>query len=238
MSNKLKILAIIPARAGSKRLAGKNTREICGKPLISWSIEFAKGQPEITNILVSTDSYEIALIAKNCGAHVPWLRPANLASDYASTVDVITHALAKESAAGRDYDFFVLLQPTSPIRSSEIFKQALGRSIAMNGSSVISVGLAKSNPLWCFSLKGDDQLRPYLDEKSHVTRSQDLPSLYEATGNIYIMGVQKFLKTNNLFGESLYAVISPDRRYDVDIDDEIDWIFAESLIAKYGLGFD
>lgn len=229
------ILAIIPARAGSKRLPGKNTKNICGKPLIAWTIDFARQLPEIADVLVSTDSKEIADIAKSCGASVPWLRPDSLATDMSNTSDVILHALETERQNGREYKYFVLLQPTSPIRSFGFIRNGIKCCLENNGELVVSFAPAKSNPFWMYKYNSNGiNFMPFVDQKGFVSRSQDLPPLYEVTGNFYVMGVQNFIKNKALFTNEIYGVLSSNRILDCDIDDSYDWDVAEMLMNKYG----
>lgn len=170
----MRILALIPARGGSKRLPGKNIRVLGGKPLIVWSIDVAKDIPEICDILVSTDDPAIAAVCAAAGALVPWLRPADLATDTASSVDVALHALDLYESEKGAVDGLLLLQPTSPFRlpttlekAIEIFKKEGGLH------SVVSISPANTNPAWCFRFTGKG-MEPFFGWDAIERRSQDL----------------------------------------------------------------
>lgn len=230
----MKTLALILARGGSKRLPGKNVKLLGGIPLIAWSIRFAKDHPAIDHIVVSTDDLEIAQVARENMVDMPWLRPAELASDTASSVDAIIHALKAESAAGREYDYFVLLQPTSPFRDPAMLNEALRISKLNQGNSVVAMAPAKTHPLWCYRVTEDGLAEPYIkDNEGAISRSQDLPPAYEVTGNLYVVGVKGFMKSPGFFNEGTKAVISTNRIFDCDIDDEIDWEFAASIAKNF-----
>ena len=134
-----RVLALIPARAGSKRIVNKNIKLFAGKPLIAWTIEAAKVCENITDIVVSTDGEDIAAIAKQYGAEIPFMRPDNLSSDTALSIDVVLHAIDFLSESGRDYDLLLLLQPTSPLRSTSDISTAIDFFNRSNAQGVISV---------------------------------------------------------------------------------------------------
>ena len=227
-------LALILARGGSKRLPGKNVKLLGNLPLITWSIEFAKGHPGIDNIVVSTDDSDIARVARDAGVAVPWLRPAELASDTATSVDAILHALSAEAAAGREYEQLVLLQPTSPFRDPAMLAEALIISRSNGGCPVVAVGAAKSHPLWCYKVTAEGTAVPYVsNEDGAVSRSQDLPAAYEITGNLYVAGVKPFLENPAFLNERTRVVVSTNRILDCDIDDELDWELAASIAKKF-----
>ena len=169
----LKILALIPARGGSKRILGKNIRPLGGRSLILWSIDAAKEISEICNIMVSTDDPATAEIARNAGVLVPWLRPAELASDTATSVDVALHALDWYEKEKGMVDGLLLLQPTSPFRSRETIERGIWLFHQHHFRTVIGVSPATSHPMWCFRIEGD-QMKPFIEEKMPL-RTQDLP---------------------------------------------------------------
>jgi CMP-N,N'-diacetyllegionaminic acid synthase len=143
----MRILVLIPARGGSKRLPDKNIRLLGGSPLIVWSINVAKNIPEICDTLVSTDSHEIAEIARNAGATVPWLRPSEMATDSASTTDVCLHALEWYENKHGKVDGLLLLQPTSPFRSRDTILRGIELFRLHKHCSVIGVCAAESHPM-------------------------------------------------------------------------------------------
>lgn len=227
-----RVLALITARGGSKRLPGKNIKPLAGKPLIAWSIEFAQHQPEIDELVVSTDAPEIAAVARRLGVEVPWLRPAELASDTASSVDVVKHALAAQAARGRHYDYLVLLQPTTPFRDPAMLSEALTRCQQAEGAPVLAFGAAQTHPGWCFRHDHAGRLVRYVDLDPGITRSQDLPPAYTVSGSFYVIGVARFLASPGFIAPDMQGVFSADRRYDCDIDDEMDWLVAEALARR------
>lgn len=230
----LKILAIIPAREGSKRVPKKNARMLASKPLLNWSIEAVKDIDCVVDILVSTDSTEIAKIATDAGALVPWLRPAELATDTASSVDVCLHALDWYEAHKEVVNGVLLLQPTSPFRSKSSIQQSLEMYSKNRPCSVIGVSSVHHHPAWCFKIK-NDRLEPWASADNLHLRSQDLESVYTINGSIYLISPhllrqeQAFYvtkaKTLPFIMDGLFEAI--------DIDTERDWILAE-LIAMYG----
>jgi CMP-N-acetylneuraminic acid synthetase len=227
-------LALILARGGSKRLPGKNVKLLGNFPLIAWSINFAKGHPGIDNIVVSTDDSEIAQVSREYGVDVPWLRPAEFASDTATSVDTILHALKTEAMAGREYDQLVLLQPTSPFRDPAMLTEALEVSRANEGCPVVAVGAAKSHPLWCYKVTAEGTAVPYVsNNEGAVSRSQDLPLAYEITGNLYVVGVKSFLENPEFLNARSRVVVSTNKILDCDIDDELDWELATSIAKKF-----
>jgi CMP-N-acetylneuraminic acid synthetase len=227
-------LALILARGGSKRLPGKNVKLLGNLPLIAWSINFAKGHSGVDNIVVSTDDAEIAQVALENGVDVPWLRPAELASDTATSVDAILHALKAEAMEGREYEHLVLLQPTSPFRDPAMLTEALEKSRSSGGCPVVAVGAAKSHPLWCYKIAEDGSAVPYFsNEEGTVSRSQDLPPAYEITGNLYVVGVKSFLEKPEFLNACTKVVVSTNRMLDCDIDDELDWDLATCIAKKF-----
>jgi CMP-N,N'-diacetyllegionaminic acid synthase len=149
----MRILALITARGGSKRLPGKNICLLGGKPLIVWSINIAKDIPEVVDTLVSTDDKEVAEIAKNADALVPWLRPQELAADTASSVDVCLHALEWYVKEDGTVDGLMLLQPTSPFRNHKSVLQGIKIFSSHQHRSVNGVSPAETHPMWCFKIE-------------------------------------------------------------------------------------
>ena len=226
----MKILALVPARGGSKRLPGKNIRLLGQKPLITWSIDVVKGIPEISHILVSTDSVEIAQVAQDAGALVPWLRPSELATDSSKSVEVVIHALDWYEPKYGSIDGVLLLQPTSPFRSRKTVIR--GIELFQNNAfkSVLGVSPSHSHPLWTFTLQGG-KLYPYI-AKSHSfnTRSQDLPSAYVINGAFYLATPQQIRETRS-FVDSINTPLIINAQWEyLDIDTEWDWQIAEHLV--------
>jgi CMP-N,N'-diacetyllegionaminic acid synthase len=221
MKNKHDILAIIPARGGSKRLPGKNILDFAGKPLIAWTIDAALKSKYINNIIVSTDDAQIASIAKEYGAKVPFLRPDNLASDEATTIDVVLDLLSRIS---EKYKYIALLQPTSPLRTY----QHIDESVEQLGDkdSVVSV-VKTEHPLeWCNTLPSDKNLDNFIDDSVRNKRSQDLPDRYRINGAIYIVKTDVLLRVKSFLLEKGAVAYVMDRDSSIDIDHKQDFIIA------------
>ena len=225
------VIAIIPARAGSKGLSGKNIRELCGKPLVAWTIEKAKKSEYIDVIIVSTDSQEIAEIAKSYGAVVPFLRPADLASDSSPTYDAINHALDYyRQTESQEFEYTVLLEPTSPLREDGDIDRMLeildGRQDEFD--SIISVGEVSEHPSIMKRLNGD-QMGPFCPELTQTTRRQDNMPAYFPYGVAYIAKTSNFLEEKTFYtNRSTYFSIKRYQNY--EIDDVYDFLCVESIM--------
>ena len=220
-----KYLAIIPARGGSKRLPNKNILDLNGKPLISWSIETAKKSKNIDEIVVSSDSDKILEIAKKYDVNII-KRPDELATDTASSIDVIKHVIENYPK----YKYIVLLQPTSPLRTEKHIDEAIELLEKKNADAVISVCEMDHSPLWSNILPENLSMENFLREDVKNKRSQDLPKYYRLNGAIYICKTDKFLEKNTFFlDQNIYAYVM-DRKSSVDIDDEIDFKLAEIVL--------
>ena len=224
------IVAVVPARGGSKRIPQKNITELVGKPLIAYSIEAAKKSKYINRVLVSTDDPEIARTAKTFGADVPFLRPKELSQDDTPSLPVIQHAIRYlENAENLRVDIVVLLQPTSPIRSETSIDETIKKLIETKADSVVTVYQNKHHPFWSFTANGD-KLSPYSKEGMNL-RYQDLPVLYSLNGSIYALRRDVLLEKNSIFGSDTRSVVMPQQE-SIDIDDYYDLFVAEMQI-KY-----
>lgn len=226
MINK-KVIAIIPARGGSKRLPRKNILPLSGKPLIGWTIEAAIKSEIFDEIIVSTDDHEIANISESFGAKVPFIRPKNLSGDSVGSIGVIKHALQWYSANHINFTDVVLLQPTSPLRNEQDIKAAYDMYTLNNASSVISVCEVDHPSAWCNTLGSSLSLKGFI--KSEGVRSQDFDKEYRLNGAIYIWEVEKLLVQNLTIIEPSFATIMP-RTRSVDIDEEIDFKIAQAIM--------
>jgi len=226
----VRILALVPARGGSKRLPGKNLRVLAGKPLIAWSIQVAKGINEVCDILVSTDCTAIADVARGVGALVPWLRPESLANDEATSVDVCRHAVDWYESTRGPLDGLLLLQPTSPLRRRATVLRGIEMFRTRGYRPVIGVSLARSHPLWCFRLEGET-MRPFIDENGLKLRSQDLPPAYEINGALYVVAPGHLRKHRSFYSTDMVPLIMDAAGEDIDIDTERDWRLAEATLA-------
>ena len=225
----MRILALITARGGSKRLPGKNIRSLGGSPLIVWSIDVVKGNPEICDILVSTDDASIAEVARNAGALVPWLRPAELATDTASSVDVCLHALDWYEGENGKVDGLLLLQPTSPFRSRDSVLRGIELFRGHHRRPVLGVSPAKSHPMRCFQIEGES-MRPFIHEGASHLRSQDLPLAYVENGAFYLIVPEDLRKLRSFSSDDMVPLVIDEPKERIDIDTEWDWKMAEAVL--------
>ena len=227
----MKILALIVARGGSKRLPGKNIRLLAGKPLIVWSIDVAKNIPEICDILVSTDDPAIASVCKEAGAYVPWLRPAELATDTASSVDVALHALDWYEAERGAVDGILLLQPTSPFRTQATVQRGIVLFCQHGYQPVLGVSPTHAHPMWMLKMKGD-YLAPLMQEHGLETCSQDLPSTYVVNGAFYLIAPSELRSSHSFMGARAMPLLVESTQEAMDIDTEWDFKMAEFILAS------
>jgi N-acylneuraminate cytidylyltransferase len=181
-------LALIPARGGSKGLPGKNIRPLAGLPLIAHSIQLARLCPEISRVVVSTDSQEIISVAQKYGAETPFVRPAELAADDTPMWPVIRHALQSvEERSAQSYDYLVLLDPTSPGRLPEDIHGAIGKLHASSKAvGIIGVSQPEFNPIWHCVVEKDGFMSDMFEDGSKYNRRQDLPTVYRINATLYI----------------------------------------------------
>ncbi len=218
------ILAIVTARGGSKRLPGKNLRRLGGKPLISWTIEAAQSARSVSRTIVSSEDPEIIAAALATGAEVPFIRPQQLSTDSACSIDVVRHAL---DAVGEHYDMFVLLQPTSPLRTGEDIDQAIRLCRDRRAPTCVSVSPFQKPASWLYDAGPDDIIRPALDAKSAA--GEDNRTVIP-NGAIYVAQTDWFRRNRALISPKTVGYVMP-RERSVDIDDELDFILAETLLA-------
>jgi N-acylneuraminate cytidylyltransferase/CMP-N,N'-diacetyllegionaminic acid synthase len=226
-----RIVALIPARGGSKGLPRKNVLPLNGKPLIAWTIEQAKASVHIDRVIVSTDDEEIASVARAHGADVPFLRPKELASDTAKAMDVILHALSWLEENRDRYDVFVLLQPTSPLRTTEDIDNALTLLFSKDARAIVSVCETEHHPYWSNVLPADGSLDGFLRPDIMNKNRQELPTFYRLNGAINAAYCDHLRTGKTFFGKGAYAFVMPGER-SVDIDTRIDFQLAELLIGK------
>jgi CMP-N-acetylneuraminic acid synthetase len=222
-----KFLAIIPARGGSKRLPNKNILKLNNKPLIAWSIEAAKDSKYIDTVVVSSDSNKILNIAKQLNVDT-LKRPDYLASDTATTIDTVKHTIKFYP----DYEYIVLLQPTSPLRNAKHIDEAIELLISKNADAIISVCESEHSPLWMNTLDKTLSMKNFLNKELINKRSQDLKKYYRLNGAIYICKTKKLLEQNTFFlNDKIYAYIM-DKKSSVDIDDEFDFLIAKAIFNE------
>ena len=233
-----RILAIIPARGGSKRLPRKNLLQLGGKPLIAWTIEAALSCPYIDEVMVTTDDYEIAEVSKKHGAKVPFLRPDELAGDNATSFDAVKHTIDfYQAELGKNFDYIIMLQPTSPLRTSLNISEAIEQRAEKQASAIISVCEVDHSPLWMNTLPSDQNMLKFIPENVKNKRSQDLPQNYRLNGAIYICEVSRLINERTFFiSQDIYAYIMS-KETSIDIDTLDDFQYAEYLHKKFLLQY-
>lgn len=229
----MKILAIIPARGGSKGVPNKNIKHLNGKPLMSYTSEIALKSKFLNKVIVSTDDYEIAEVAKSLGLDVPFIRPNNLAADTSPTLPVIQHALNHFKELGEEFDAVCLLQVTSPSRTLDFLNNCIAKFILKEPDSLISVLEIphQFNPHWVFEENEIGNLSISTGEKKIIVRRQELPKAYYRDGSVYITKSKIILEENSLFGSKISYLINP-VEHNVNIDTLNDWLKAEKYFKN------
>lgn len=227
MINGKKVLAIIPARGGSKSVPRKNIKPLCGHPLIAWTINEAKKSAYIDRLIVSTDDEEIAEVARKYDCEVPFLRPAELAQDHTPGIDPVLHALKMIPG----FDYVMLLQPTSPLRKVIDIDGCLEKCIYEKAKSSVSVTLVDKSPYWMYSMTERNFLEPVLDNKTTYMRRQDIPSTYTLNGAVYVAESKWLQSTQSFLTQETIGFIMPKER-SLDIDTPLDLLIVEFLLMK------
>jgi len=225
-------LAVIPARAGSKRVPGKNTRTFAGKPLIQWSLEFARAYPGFDEVSISTDCQEVARVARACGESLSWMRPPELATDEAGTVDVILHALDEYQVRGQSFERVAVLQPTTPFRRADRWREAQ-RLLDLGSPAIVGVTAVEQHPYWTYWLDANGCMQPCFPGQSKQ-RSQELPAAAAINGALYWIDVSVLMETRSFAPPGVHAVLFDDALESIDIDTEQDWLRAEQLLLGSG----
>lgn len=228
MKNNKRIIAIIPARKGSKGIKDKNIKLLKGKPLIAYSIEAGLNSKYIDKVIVSTDGEKIANIAKMYGAEVPFLRPKNLSTDTAKTIDAVIYCIDELKKCGEIYDYIVLLQPTQPLRQSWHIDEAIELIFEKNEEGLVSVSEVRDNPILIRSIDENGYTKSLLKECS-TRRRQDFDIYYRVNGAIYINKINENFNNSTSLNDNKLAYIM-DSSYDVDIDELNDFKIAELFI--------
>jgi N-acylneuraminate cytidylyltransferase/CMP-N,N'-diacetyllegionaminic acid synthase len=232
MINNKKIIAVIPARSGSKGLPNKNVRELGGKPLIFWTIQAAKQSKYLDEIVVSTDSDQIAKIAAEYGAHVPFIRPKELALDTTPTIDVIKHSLDFfREELNKDFDYTMLLEPTSPLRDVSDIDCALeDLEKNIDATSLVGVALTEvQNPAFLVKIDPSGYLRNLNNETIQPVRRQDIDAVYFLEGSVYVSETIQLEKFNSFYQNKTIGMVIPKWK-SLEIDDLEDFIMVEALM--------
>jgi len=228
----MKLLAVIPAKSGSRGIPNKNATLIAGKPLIQWTIECALAAPSVDRVLVTTDSPELADLAVRNGADAPFLRPPELARDDTPGIDPVIHVikwLRKHESLFPEY--VVALQPTSPLREPEDIEGVLKLALEKDADAVVSVVTVNQHPLWMKTIDPDGLMRNFMPEKEMPFRRQDLPDLYTLNGAIYLGRAEVVLTAGGWYTERTYGYVMPPEK-SIDVDTPWDLNLADLLLRK------
>ena len=212
-------------------MPGKNLRSVAGKPLIAWTIETALQCPLLDRVIVTTDSPEIVAVAREFGAEVPFMRPAELAGDDVPGVDPLIHAV-QWLEAEQQYrpDLVVLLQPTSPLRGVEEIEGSIRLIVDKSADSVISVAPAPTHPYWMRTVDDAGRMRDFIEHDRSISRRQDLPPVYAVDGTIYLIRREVLLRERALYVKNTVALIMTEHR-SLDIDTEWDLRLADLALT-------
>lgn len=228
----LNVLGVIPARRGSKGVPRKNVRQVGGRPLVAWTWLAALAAPSLSRLLVSTDDPAVVRLARAAGVEVPFMRPTRLASDTASAVDVMLHALEwLDHHEGYRPDAVMWLQPTSPLRTATDIEAALALFRAKRAASVVSVCEAEQHPAWMKRITPRGQLTPWDGRLRFADRRQELPPLFRLNGALYVTRTRDLLRRQTFYPPATYAYVMP-RERSLDIDTEWDLRVADLVLTR------
>jgi CMP-N-acetylneuraminic acid synthetase len=227
----MRVLAIIPARGGSKRLPGKNIRRLRGLPLIQWTLDFATIE-QFDTIEISTDDAAIAECCASLAYPVTRLRPARLATDEASTASVVLEMLEWKASRGEYFDLVALLQPTTPIRDREHWDRAFALISEGNCDAVVGFGPAASHPHLTFKRNENNTMIPFMAPPASL-RAQDLEPAFVVNGSMYLIRTDVLKREETFFPSRTMAVEMLGAPENLDIDTEFDWLFAEWIIEHF-----
>lgn len=229
-----KSIAIIPARSGSKGLKDKNIKHFNGKPLLAYSIEAAVQSGMFEVVMVSTDSEVYATIAKEYGAEVPYLRSEKLASDTASTWDVVLDILAWYRERGKEFESVFLLQPTSPLRTAKDIQNAFALFEEKGANAVVGVCETDHSPLWTNTLPNDLSMTSFIRDEVKNRPRQELDQYYRINGAVYLVRARYLEQCNSIYDFGCFAFLM-DKKMSIDIDDEYDFVVAEAAGKYFGI---
>lgn len=230
MIGRLSVLALVPARKGSKGISGKNHREVGGRSLLERSIACGIDAETVDRVVLSSNDSQAVAVALAMGCDVPFVRPEALASDTASSVDVLRHAVGEIDTP---YDLVVVLQPTSPLRMPEDVDAAVRLCVADNAPACVSVVACSKPPQWTYGVNARRQLLPVLPDQDPGSRRQDLSPAYALNGAVFVIRTDWLMAGGGFFAPETIAYEMPKGR-SVDVDDEIDLVIAEALVGVGG----
>lgn len=230
-----RVIAVIAARGGSKGLPRKNVRMVGGRPLVAWPVLAARGSRIVDRVIVSTDDPEIADAARQAGGELPFIRPAELSSDTASSMSVVRHALDVLAAGGDDYDYVVLLEPTSPLTEPIDIERALTMLHSSRASGDAVVGVARvhaAHPEFDVRLVEGGLIRPYAAGNfSSLKRRQDIEELYFLEGSLYCSAVDAFFRHGTFYHDRTLGYVVP-RWKSFEVDELLDLICIEAILSR------
>lgn len=235
MINNKRVLVLIPARGGSKGIPRKNIMNLCGKPLLAWPIQAALNSRFVDRIVVSTDDKEIAVIAADFGAEVPFMRPGELASDTADSISVIEHTIGFLGEQHDVYEYLVLLEPTSPLTETDDIDCALEMLESKRDIADSIVGVSKieaTHPVFDVEISGNGLLKPYLTSAfPSAHRRQDITELYFFSGSLYISDISVLTKKRSFYHDRTLPYIDPKWKA-FEVDDMVDFICIEAIMRN------
>jgi len=227
-----RVLAIVPARCGSKRLPNKNISLVAGKPLLEWTFQAAQDSQAVDQIVLSTDDDSVAVIGRECGFTEIVTRPRELGLDDAPMTSVVEHVVRMLSDQGTEFGYIVLLQPTSPLRTARHIDEAFSTINISNAIGAVSVCQTEHPLEWMGKLSEDGSLDRFFQETKLEQQSQTFSPGYQINGSIYIVPVSQFLKEKTLFISMGMVAYSMERKDSVDIDDQYDLSLADWLLSQ------
>lgn len=230
MLNGERVLAIVPARGGSKGVPRKNVRLAGGRPLIAWTIAAAEAAATVDRVILSSDDRDIIAAAQAAGCEVPFVRPPALATDTASMLEVVHHAIEN---CGGDFGWIVLLQPTSPLRTAADIDATLKACQEAGAPACVTVTPADTKPHWMFYREGTGHMRPVMESAAAAFRRQDLPQVYALNGAVYAARRTWLEKRTSFLSPETICHVMP-RERSIDIDTETDFVILQALLSERG----
>lgn len=219
------VLAVIPARGGSKGVPRKNVRKVAGRPLIAWTIEEAKKSQYIDRLILSSEDSEIISVSRSLGCEVPFVRPSELSKDDTPGIEPVIHAI--QSLPG--YDYVALLQPTSPLRKVQDIDGCIELCVSSKASSCVSITLADKSPFWMYTLNGKGMINKFIDNSILIQQRQDLPKVYALNGAVYVCATEALIQNKSFLLTNTVGYIMS-KINSIDIDSELDLFVAEQLM--------
>ena len=231
----MKVLGVIPARAGSKGVPGKNMRQLCGKPLLQYTVEAALGARLLSRVIITTEDETLAELGEQCGVEAPFLRPAHLALDETPMLPVVQHAVGFMEQYGQRFDAICLLQPTHPLRRPQDIDTCIELLESGDADSVVTILPVppEYNPHWVYFQNDLGLLHISTGEREPIPRRQELPPAYHREGSVYVTRRDVLMERNSLYGSRLAGhPVNPE--FSVNIDSFDDWSRAEALLTFAG----